>query len=209
MLEELIIRTLCDTLPGEPADALFLFGQTEDNQASAFAAVHTLQRQKCLHKVLFLHTQPLSGYPGYANWKEALTAQGIAAESIEPVAPVPSDPELLHTRIEAESVILHAKEKGYTRLIVTASPFQQPRAFMAAVTAAQLHYPGLYLYSLPGKAMPWKEQVVHSQGEVQDTRAGLIAGEMERIRKYHAQGDLASVDEVVAYLNRRDSRKLG
>ncbi|MHA6248359.1 YdcF family protein [Pontibacter sp. CAU 1760] len=209
MLEELIIRTLCDTLPGEAADALFLFGQTEDNQASAFAAVHTLHRQHCLKKVLLLDTEPISGYPGYANWKRALTAQGVAEELMEPVAPVPPDPELLHTRIEAEAAIWHAKEKGYRRLIVTASPFQQPRAFMAAVTAAQLHYPGLYLYSLPGKALPWKEQVVHSQGEVQDTRAGLIAGEMQRIRKYHAQGDLASVDEVLAYLNRRDTGKLG
>ena len=137
MLEELIIRTLCDTLPEEPADALFLFGQTEDNQESVFA-----------------------------------------------------------------------KERQYRRVIVTASPFQQPRAYMAAVTAALRSYPELYIYSLPGKALPWKEEVVHSQGKVQDARAGLIAGEMERIRKYHAIGDMVSVDKVIAYLNRRDLEKL-
>ena len=208
MIEELIIRTLCDTLPEEPAEALFLFGQTEDNQESAFAAARRLLQQKFIRKVLFLHTGPISGYPGFERWKEALVRSGAGEEQIEPVPPTPAGTDILHTGIEANSLAVFAKERQYKRVIVTASPFQQPRAYRAAVTAALQSYPELYIYSLPGKALPWKEEVVHSQGEVQDARAGLIAGEMERIRKYHAIGDLASVDDVIAYLNRRDMGKL-
>jgi len=208
MIEELIIRTLCDTLPEEPADALFLFGQTEDNQESAFAVARHLLQQQRVKKVLFLHTGPISGWPGFDNWKEALLNSGMEEELLEPVPPVPADTDILHTGIEAESVVAHAREQQYKRLIVTAAPFQQPRAFMAAVTAAQQSYPELYLYSHPGKAMPWKEEVTHSQGKVQDERAGLISGELERIREYHAKGDLASVEEVIAYLNKRDLGKL-
>ncbi len=207
MIEELIIRTLCDTLPDEPADALFLFGQTEDNQESAFAVVHSLLAQKRIHKVLFLNTEPMSGYPGFESWKQALTAAGVGAEMIEPVEPVPADTDLLHTLIEAKSMMHHAKKQKYRHVIVTAAPFQQPRAFMAAVTAALEIYPELYLYSQPGKPMPWKEEVVHSQGKVQDARAGLIAGEMERIQKYNRQGDLIAVDEAINYLNKRDLGK--
>jgi hypothetical protein len=46
--------------------------------------------------------------------------------------------------------------------------------------------------------------VVHSQGQTRGVRSELIGGELERIRKYHAQGDLASVEDVLDYLNKRD-----
>lgn len=205
MIEELIIRALCDTLPEEPVDALFLFGQTEDNQESAFAAARHLLQRKCVKRVLFMNTGPISGYLGFDSWKEALVRSGVGEELIEPVQNSTGDNDILHTGIEAESLVAHAKQHQYRRLIVTASPFQQPRAFMTAVTAANKFYPELELYSYPGKPMPWKEEVVHSQGKVQAARAGLIAGEMKRIHHYHAKGDLASLEEVIVYLNKRDT----
>ena len=206
MLEELIIRSLADTLPNYTLDALFLFGQTADNQESGFAVAERMVREAQVQKVLFLQTRPLSGYPGYKVWHEQLTAKGIDADKLEGIA----DPgkEYLHTLIEAEAMVKYAKVQGYQSIAVAAAPFQQPRAFMTAVTAAHRHYPQLYLYSLPGKALPWCREVTHSQGKVEDTRAGLIAGEMERIHKYNTQGDLDSVEEVLGYLNRRDRRQL-
>jgi hypothetical protein len=208
MIEELIIRTLCDTLPTAPLDGLFLFGQTEDNQAAAFEAAQLLLRNKYTDKVLCLGTAPMSGYPGYAAWKEELRKLGIGEGQLLPVPPVPADTQLLHTFIEAQSAIRYAREQEYKTLVVTAAAFQQPRAFMTAVTLALREYPQLYLYSWPGKPLPWQEEVTHSQGEVQGTRAELIAGEMDRIKSYYAKGDLASVDEVLDYLNRRDKMKL-
>lgn len=207
MIEELIIRTLCDTLPPEPVDGLFLFGQTEDNQKAAFSTACSMLERNLVERILFLGTEPISGYPGYDVWSRGLKKLGVAESMLEAVPPYPADTDILHTFIEAGSVARYAKEKGYESLIVTASPFQQPRAFMAAVTAGLRVYPELRLYSLPGKPMPWQEEVVHSQGEVQNTRAGLIAGEMDRIRKYHAKGDLASVAEVLDYLNRRKNQR--
>ncbi len=152
-----------------------------------------------------MNTEPISGYPGFNSWKNALISSGVEEGLLEPVSRVSADNDILHTGFEAESLMVHAREKQYKHLIVTASPFQQPRAFMAAVTAALRVYPELYLYSQPGSTMPWKEEVVHSQGKVQAARAGLIAGEMTRIRKYHEIGDLASVEDVIVYLNKRDT----
>lgn len=205
MIEELIIRTLCDTLPEEPADALFLFGQTEDNQESVLAAAQQLLQQKRVKKLLFLNTRPISGYPGFQSWKEALVTMGVEEELVEPVPSLPADTDILHTGIEAESMVAHVLKQQYKSIIVSASPFQQPRAFMAAVTAALKIYPELELYSYAGKALPWKEEVVHSQGKVQAARAGLVSGEMKRIRNYHEKGDLASVEDVIIYLNKRDT----
>lgn len=203
MIEELIIRALCDTIPDKPVDGLFLFGQTEDNQQAAFETAQTFLQSGRTDKVLCLGTKAMSGYPGFEVWKKEMKKFSIGEEQLIPVPPVPTDTDLLHTLIEATSAVRYSKEQGFKRLVVTAAPFQQPRAFMTAITAALREYPELYLYSLPGKAMPWQEEVTHSQGKLEDTRAGLIAGEMERIRCYHAQNDLISVQEALDYLNRR------
>lgn len=208
MIEELLIRSLCDPMPAPSVDGLFLFGQTADNQHAVFRTARRLHREGTINKVLCLGAPALSGYPGFAAWQEALQQTGFPADAIEAVPPHPANPELLHTLIEATSLARHAKQKGYTRLFVTASPFQQPRAFMTAVTAALREYPNLYLYSIPGEPQPWQEEVTHSQGEVTGTRANLIAGEMKRIKEYHRQGDLASVGDVLDYLNRRDRNQL-
>jgi hypothetical protein len=206
MIEELIIRALCDTIPAKPVDALFLFGQTEDNQQAAFETAQAFLQSGRTEKVLCLGTKAMSGYPGFEVWKKEMLKSGIEEEQIKAVPPVPADTDLLHTLIEATSAVRYAKERGYQSLAVTAAPFQQPRAFMTAITAALREYPDLYLYSLPGKAMPWQEEVVHSQGKLEGTRAGLIAGEMERIRCYHDRNDLISVKEALNYLNRRDGK---
>lgn len=203
MVEELIIRTLADTLPNKPAEGLFLFGQTKDNQASVFYTAKLLLQQGMVQKVMFMHTAAMSGYPGFEQWQQELVHLGIPKEKLEAV-PAPDNTDKLHTLLEAESMARHARSKGYTHVVVSASPFQQPRAFMAAVTAAHRHHPQLYLYSCAGKALSWCHEATHSQGKVEDTRAGLIAGEMERIQKYHAKGDLNSVEEVLHYLNKRD-----
>jgi len=82
MLEELIIRSLADTLPNYTLDALFLFGQTADNQESAFAVAERTVQEAQVQKVLFLQTRPLSGYPGYEAWPQQLTARGIIADNL-------------------------------------------------------------------------------------------------------------------------------
>ncbi|GAB3818889.1 YdcF family protein [Pontibacter rugosus] len=206
MLEELIIRSLADTCPSEPADAVFLFGQTKDNQQSVFETAKTLLHEKQVMKVLFLSSEPKSGYPGFDKWQQELVQIGVQPQQIEPV-PSP-DTEILHTRIEADAMVKHALKQKYKSIIIAASPFQQPRALMAAVTAALAHYPTLYLYSKPGKPLPWCQEANHSQGKVEDTRAGLISGEIERIHKYNQKGDLAYAKDVLEYLNRRDRHQL-
>ncbi|MFT2009966.1 YdcF family protein [Pontibacter sp. 13R65] len=208
MIEELIIRTLCDTLPVAPLDGAFLYGQTPDNEDSVFATAHQVLTAEVAPRLLFANTPPMSGYNGFSSWKSKLTEQGIPEEKLVPVPPVPRDTQILHTLIEARSVVALAKEQQFKSLLVIAATFQQVRAFMTAVTAALEIYPQLRIYSMPGKAMPWQEEVVHSQGKVSGTRSELIAGELERINAYHTKGDLASVQEVLDYLNRRDKELL-
>lgn len=198
---ELLTRVLCDTLPASPADAAFLFGQTPDNQESVFQTAQKLIAENKVKKILLMQTGAISGYPGIEVWKRELMQTGIPESKIAGVPP--TDTSILHTLIEAQSMVQHARQQGYQSVVLVASPFQQLRAFMTAVTAAKWHYPELRLYSQPGVALPWTEQVTHSQGKLHGTRSSLIAGELERIEQYQAKGDLASVKEVLDYLNGR------
>jgi hypothetical protein len=202
-LARLLIRVLCDTRPAEVADGAFLFGQTPDNQESVFVAAAQLLDTNLVRRILFVDTPPMSGFPGFRAWQTALNGLGIGNLQIEGITGVES--EILHTLIEAEAMVKFARDRNYRSLYVVAPPFHQPRAFMTAVTAALRYYPALKLYSQPGAPQPWEESVVHSQGQTRGFRLALIDGELDRIRKYNAKGDLASVEEVLAYLQRRDS----
>lgn len=97
-----------------------------------------------------------------------------------------------------------AKQHSYHTLFVVAPPFQQLRAFMTAVTVAFREYPELLIYSHPGVAMSWQEEVIHSQGTLRAKRRDLIQEELERIEKYQTKGDLASPEQVLGYLNKRE-----
>jgi uncharacterized SAM-binding protein YcdF (DUF218 family) len=173
--EELLTRIYCDPLPSAVAEGVYLFGQTEDNQRSVFLSAQELVARSVIRKVLISDALPKCGYPGGNAWREALRGLGIGNTVIEEVTVEPTNS--LNTLIEAEALIRHAKKKNYSTVIITAAPFHQERAFMTAVTIAIREYPALHLYSYPGRALDWDEQVAHSQGTVFASRARLIAGD--------------------------------
>jgi len=199
---ELVIRALCDTTP-RTVDAAYLFAQTPDNQASVLFKGRQLLEKNITPKIMFAETGERSGYLGYDAWKQQLLAWNVAETNIEGVA-VGYD-VILHTLSEAEAMMQQVKRKGYQTVLVVAPPFHQPRAFMTAITAALRLYPEVKLYSQPGETLPWLGEAVHSQGNEKALRKDLIQGEAERIAKYQAQGDLAQFEEVLEYLNNRDT----
>ena len=75
---------------------------------------------------------------------------------------------------------------------------------MTAVTVSIREYPELLIYSYPGAAMPWQEEVAHSQGTLKAKRCDLIQKELERIEKYQDKGDLALFEQVLNYLDKRE-----
>lgn len=199
---ELLLRVLCDLVPPR-ADAVYLFAQTEPNQASVFEAARRLLDRKVVGRVLISDCNAKSGYIGADACRKAMVRAGIPQEAI---AEVPMEPtEILHTKIEAQAVVRFARTQGYRTLILASAPFHQERAFMAVVTAALRDLPDLKVYSVPGKAQPWDEVVTHSQGTLRGTRAELIDSEQRRIETYTAQGDLACRADVLKYLRRRDT----
>lgn len=199
---ELMVRVLSDSLPEKPFDGAYLYCSTEGNQSSVFQAARKLIVEGTVRRILIYMTEPLSGYPGGETWRNALEVQGISGEQI--IGVPPADAASINTLIETQAMIRCAKERGLETLLVVAPPFQQLRAFMTAVTVALERYPELRLYSHPGKALPWMETVVHSQGTLRAPRRQLIQEELIRIETYRKKGDLANFENVLDYINRRN-----
>ena len=200
---ELLIRVLCDLQPKNPTNGAYLYCQTKSNQQSIFQAAHFLLNNALTHRILIFNTKAKSGYPGFTEWKQQLHQLGLSEEQIEGV--LNKETSMLNTLIESEAIIRFARQHSYHSLFVVAPPFQQLRAFMTAVTVALREYPELLIYSYPGVAMSWQEEVIHSQGTLKAKRRDLIQEELERIEKYQSKGDLASSEQVLSYLNKRET----
>ncbi len=140
---ELLLRIFADIQPSGVVEAAYLFAQTEPNQQSVFAAGRALIEERRARKLLISDCTPKSGYLGAVAYRQALIESGLPAEVIEEVPMEPT--AILHTRIESQKVVRFAKAQNYRRLLVVSSPFHQPRAFMAMVTAALQEYPTLKL----------------------------------------------------------------
>ena len=203
---ELLTRILCDLRPKNPTNGAYLYCQTRGNQQSIFQAARFLLNNSLTSKILILNTKPRSGYPGFTEWKQQLQQLGLSVEQIEGVKN--NETSMLNTLIESEALIRFAKQHGYRSLFIVAPPFQQLRAFMTAVTVTLREYPELLIYSYPGEAMPWQEEVVHSQGTLKAKRRDLIQEELERIEKYQGKGDLALFKQVLSYLKKRETAVL-
>jgi hypothetical protein len=200
---EAIVRILSDVRPQHTVDAAYLFAQTSDNESSVIHGGKKIIDESVVSKILMLRTRSMNGYTGFDDWKAKLIDLGIPETRIAPVVLHPSTPH--NTLTESIALIRLAKQKGYKAIVVTAAPFHQVRAFMTVVRVVLTWFPDLKIYSFPGMALPWTEQVVHSQGILTATRARFIETEFERIDTYHRKGDLMSFDEVLRYLDQRDN----
>jgi len=199
---ELLTRTLCETRFDGPVDGAYLYCTTIENQASVFQTARKLISHSVASRIYLLEAEAMSGYPGANQCRKRLREFGLSEEQIAciPIAGADS----LNTLIESQALVRFFRDRGFRSLVVVSPPFHQLRAFMTAVTVALNLYPELSIYSYPGATLSWLSSVTHSQGTLKAQRRQLIQDELNRIQTYQIKGDLASFEDVLNYLNRRD-----
>lgn len=107
-----------------------------------------------------------------------------------------------NTHQQAVNVIALAKSHQWKRLLLVASPYHMPRAFLTFLTAIQRAHlaEALRLVPAPANNTVWSEPPKGSPL----TRAELFAGELEKCEE-HAD-DVATFAQGVAYLKWWDGR---
>ena len=201
-LTQLATRILLDVPPPRPTDAAYLFAQTDVNTDSVINRGVGLIESGQTGRLLISGLHAASGYPGAEDYRSRLLKAGVPGEKISAVEP-PEGP-IMHTTNESRALVSFSLRQNLKSLHIAASPLHQLRAFISAVSAALRAAAPLLLFSAPGEAQPWDTVVFHSQGTTQGARGDLLVGELARIEKYRACGDLASNEEIWSYLRTRD-----
>lgn len=103
-----------------------------------------------------------------------------------------------NTREQAVNVVAMAVERGWTRLLLVASPFHVHRAFLTFVQALidQDQQERVRLIGAAASHLKWWEKV----GPLDTTRLDMLHDEMRKIEDYRALGHVASYEDGIAYL---------
>ncbi len=203
-LDELITRVLCDTAsPARVVDAAYCFGETLDNESSVLAAALLVWKLKRVNRIALCGEKAVAGYPGFENWKAKIVKLGIGAKNI---IGIPTDHDFPpSTHAEAWGLARYARKSKWKNIYVIAPPLHQFRAFVTTVTAFKREKVPARIYNFVGLPQRWEEHIIHSQGIQEGTRSELLGEELKKIETYYKKGDLVSADEVLKYLDDRDT----
>ena len=177
------------------SSVVYLFGETIDNEWSVLSAVRPYSGEKVAIPDI---SDGMYGFAGADRWTRLISQRGVVPMRIP--AQTPSN-----TFTEAQQLVRMAKDEKWTDVTVVAPAFHMPRCFLSTISAALHEYPDLRVWARLGAHLPWDEEVVHSQGVTTGTRRDLFRGELERIEKYTKPGNLVSLADAIAYLEKRDA----
>jgi len=147
------------------------------------------ERGAALYKEGWAQTVVLSG--GLPETDFSIPAARMLPHILE--SGVPKDAIILeerslNTREQAIEVLKIARSKGWSKMIIVASPEHQMRAFLTFVKAAEDARMKIHLYNAP----------VLRQCNVDD-----LASELAKIEEYQKKGDVASYNDGIAHLASR------
>jgi len=121
-----------------------------------------------------------------------LTEMGIASDDIIIEATSQS------TKEQAINIVALAKEKGWKKIILVASHYHQPRAFLTFLKALRDAKAKLHIINAPARELPWFEPNPWGR------RFDLLDAEIDRMERY--KDDLASFREGIIH---QQKKKIG
>ncbi|CAD7924620.1 unnamed protein product [Amoebophrya sp. A25] len=94
-------------------------------------------------------------------------------------------------------------------LVIVAPTIHLLRAFVTTISVIVKRNltEAVNVFAYPGENTDWNGRVVHSQGIAEGTRMALLGGEIARIERYYAKGDLVHPTAVLEYLQKRGKAK--
>src|SRR3989344_119692 len=194
-------------VPLPKADLIYVFGQTVNHQHSSLDRAAQLFHQGIAPHIGIPDLEPSAGYAGVNTWRRILLNQDVPEWSITGVIEAVNDfpPS---TDAEATGLVRLAKERGWITTVIISPQIHQFRGFISTVSAAISEDISLKIYNCVGTPMHWCDSTVHSQGMAGQMKDLLMIQEWEKMVRYHAKGDLITVEQSLDYLNHRDASVL-
>lgn len=136
-------------------------------------------------------------WPGVENYDRRLGDVGVAM-------PVISEPAF-DTKEENETFLKISMIQRWRSGVILAQPHQLPRAMLGMIRSMTVHDYPMRIYCVAPKTVDWFKPVYGSLGRKLLPRIDHINEELTRISDYQAKGDLATFDELFAYLQNRSA----
>ena len=194
-------------VPLPKADIIYVFGQTLRHQHSSLERAAQLFHQGIAPHIGIPDLEPSGGYAGINAWRAILRSEDVHEWGIIGVVEAVNDfpPS---TDAEATGLVRLTKEKGWMTIVIISPQIHQFRGFISTVSAAMREGLDLKIYNCAGTPMYWCGSTVDSQGMTGQMKDLLMIQEWEEMDRYHAKGDLITVEQSLEYLNQRDASVL-
>ncbi len=208
---------LSDFPPG-PVDAVFFHSRSffdAEKQGIFILAADLIKQDKA--KYLLIPdsegeriggtTTPRETWPGISLWTNRLVETlGVERGKILPCPHLIPGEHGFNTKTEAEAFLATSVERGFKTAVVLTQPHQIVRAMLGVVKTINQKGLPINVWCISPQSTDWNKRVKGSQGMERKPRVEHIQDEIERVLKYQAKGDIASFDELFAYLTRRDNQ---
>jgi len=170
------------------ADAIVVF--SGDGKVRLDTAVQALKQGAAYYVVV---SGGVDNPPHSLHADEA--ARYLVSSGLQP-SRIVKDAESMNTRDQAVWLAKECQARGWKRVLLVASHYHMPRAFLTCVKAmADERVEDVHVVPLPAYA-PWWER---PEG-MSVSRVDLLDSEAAKIREYGARGDVASYADGLAYL---------
>ncbi|MBI2085921.1 hypothetical protein HYT74_01110 [Candidatus Daviesbacteria bacterium] len=198
--------------PGGAVDALFLHNRSFGDYTGLFEMAGAMIRQGVVKFITVTNnegervgsTTPLEANPGM-SW---CIDQLIYGHHILPERILHPDKKAFQTREENTAFLQLASERGWLSGVILTQPHQLLRATLGMVQAMTETGYMMAIYTATPTDTPWQAVVRGNQGFQEKPRADHIQDELERVLRSQGTGELATFEQLFAYLRARDTGHL-
>ncbi|MDP3997726.1 MAG: ElyC/SanA/YdcF family protein [Candidatus Andersenbacteria bacterium] len=137
-----------------------------------------------------------TGYPGPQVWRGVLKVLGVPGDQV-----ISGSGCGHNTKTEMDDFLDLAMTKRWRTILAVTQVHNALRAMLGAVKSmANQHISRLMVVPMWPVAFDWGRECYGSQGEGPFPRTRWVDEEFDRIVRYQAKGDLASLTDLYAYL---------
>lgn len=116
--------------------------------------------------------------------------------------------QAFHTRGENDTFLELSQQNNWLTGLILTQPHRLLRAMLGMLQAMEQGGYMMAIYTAAPNYTPWQEVAYGNQSIKSQPRFQNIAEELERVYQYLASGELASFDQLSAYLKARDDSSL-
>jgi len=102
---------------------------------------------------------------------------------------------------QAVETLKIVKEKKWKKIIIVASLFHQPRAFLTFLMAAKKLKLKIMISNAPVKGLDWFKET-----PLKKTRLKLLEEEFKKIAEYQKRGHLATIQQAIEYQQQKEKQ---